>query len=252
MIYTIVVDKQPITNPSNEKRTYSVDIEELRYLNDISDTLTIEKDRTYVTRRLSLSKYHVLSVLDEEIIEELEDLNIQLFEGDNYIYLQDRTGNYIYAEYLIKNEFTDLYVTKNEMNSSINQTAQNIELSVNQKLTGYSTTKEMNSAIELKADSITSSVSQTLKNYDTSAQVNSKIEQEADNITTTVSSTYATKNQLTTAQSQIKQTTDSISTEVSKKVGNNEIISKINQSAESIQIDANKISLKRKNNKFNK
>ena len=43
--------------------------------------------------------------------------------------------------------------------------------------------------------------------------------------------------------SQIQQTTDSITSEVGKKVGNNEIISKINQSAEKISIDANKIEL---------
>ena len=37
--------------------------------------------------------------------------------------------------------------------------------------------------------------------------------------------------------------TDGIKTEVSKKVGNTEIISKINQSPESISIDANKVNL---------
>lgn len=44
--------------------------------------------------------------------------------------------------------------------------------------------------------------------------------------------------------SQIKQTADNITLEVSKKVGNDEIISKINQSAETVMIEANKINLK--------
>ena len=44
--------------------------------------------------------------------------------------------------------------------------------------------------------------------------------------------------------SQIKQTAESITTEVSKKVGNDEIISKINQSPESISIEARKINLR--------
>lgn len=44
--------------------------------------------------------------------------------------------------------------------------------------------------------------------------------------------------------SQIKQTADSITSEVSKKVGNDEIISKINQSPESISIEAKKINLR--------
>src|SRR5699024_8561668 len=43
--------------------------------------------------------------------------------------------------------------------------------------------------------------------------------------------------------SQIKQTTDSITSEVGKKVGNDEIISRINQSAEKISINANKINI---------
>lgn len=43
--------------------------------------------------------------------------------------------------------------------------------------------------------------------------------------------------------SQIQQTTNGISLEVGKKVGNNEIISKINQSSEKVSIDADKISL---------
>lgn len=44
--------------------------------------------------------------------------------------------------------------------------------------------------------------------------------------------------------SQIKQTVESITTEVSKKVGSDEIISKINQSPESISIEAKKINLR--------
>lgn len=47
----------------------------------------------------------------------------------------------------------------------------------------------------------------------------------------------------TETKAEIKQTTDAISLEVSKKVGNTEIISKINQSAEAVTIDAAKVGL---------
>ena len=262
MKYKIIVDKQSRTNPSSEKKEYVIDIEELRVKGDVYDSLVITKDEDYVMRRLSLSEYHVLTELEKPLKEPLKDINIELFEGDNYIYLVDMVGNKFYAEYIVKNDFTDIYVTTNEMNSAINQSAQSIELNVNQKLTGYSTTEEMNSAINIKSNEITSSVNKKLENYDTSSEVNSKIEQKADSITSSVSktyetktnasNTYATKTQLTTAKSEIKQTTDSITSTVSKKVGNNEIISKINQSSEAVTIDASKISLKRKNNKFNR
>ena len=51
---------------------------------------------------------------------------------------------------------------------------------------------------------------------------------------------FATKVEL---RSQISQTAEEINLEVSKKVGNDEIVSKINQSAEAITINANKIGL---------
>lgn len=221
MQYKIIVDKQPSSNPSSEKKEYIVDIEELRVKDDVCDSLNIEMDRTYVTRRLSLSEYGVLSVLDEPVIEELEDIDIKLFEGDNYIYLMDMQGNKFYAEYLVKNDFNDIYVNKNEMNSSIQQTADKIELSVNQKLEGYSTTEEMNSAIEQTAQSITSSVTQTLKNYAT----NSDLEDEVTELNSTIT-----------------QTAESITSEVNKKIGKEELGTEITQNWQSVQIAWNNIS----------
>lgn len=111
-------------------------------------------DRTYVTRRLSLSEYGVLSVLDEPVIEELEDIDIKLFEGDNYIYLMDMQGNKFYAEYLVKNDFTDLYVTTNQMNSSIKQTAEEITNTVSQIYATKETTNELSTRIKQTAKSI--------------------------------------------------------------------------------------------------
>ncbi len=154
MKYKIIVDKQSRKNPSAEKREYEIDIEELRYKGNIHDNLIITKDEDYVIRRLSLSKYHVLKVLDEPIKEPLQNINIELFEGDNYIYLVDMTGNKLYAEYLIKNEFNDVYITKSETYSAITETAKEIDLNVSQKLENYSTTEEMNALIQLLSNQI--------------------------------------------------------------------------------------------------
>ena len=85
----------------------------------------------------------------------------------------------------------------------------------------FATKVELKSTVEQTANSITTSVNQTLTNYDTKTEVNSKI----------------------------AQTATEINSEVSKKVGEDEVISKINQSAEQVQINANKISLARKNSK---
>ena len=124
---------------------------------------------------------------------------------------------------MAQNIYTTQFATKAEVSSEISQKADEVNISVDKKLSNYSTTTQMNSAINVKANEITSNVS----------------------------TTYATKGELNTTKSEIKQTTDSISSTVSKKVGNDEIISKINQSAEAVQINANKISLARKRDRFN-
>lgn len=81
-----------------------------------------------------------------------------------------------------------------------------------------------------------------IKNY--SAQLSAKFA-----IKSTYTDIFATKVEM---NSEIKQTADSINLEVRKKVDENEVISKINQSAEQIQIEADKISLKRKRYKSNR
>ena len=172
MQYKIIVDKQPSSNPSDERKEYVIDIEELRVKGDVYDSLNIELERTYVTRRLSLSEYGVLSVLDEPVIEELQEVNIELFEGDNYIYLSDMQGNNFYAEYLIKNDFNDIYATKNEMNSAITQTAESIEFSVNQKLTGYATNEDLDGAVT----ELNSTISQTAQEIN--LEVSKKVDDE--------------------------------------------------------------------------
>ena len=79
--------------------------------------------------------------------------------------------------------------------------------------------------------------------YATKVELNSSIEQTVQSITSTVSQEYETKEDAYSKYSQIQQTTDGISSTVSTKVGTYEIISKINQSPEQVQILSNKILL---------
>ena len=140
---------------------------------------------------------------------------IHLMDGDYRISLLSYNTGYLMTTLMASNIYTTQFATRVEMNSAISQKADEIDLEVNEKLTNYSTTSEMNSAINIKAGEITS----------------------------TVSSTYETKSNAQTKYSQLQQTDEQISSTVAKKVGNNEIISKINQSAEAVTINANKINL---------
>lgn len=86
----------------------------------------------------------------------------------------------------------------------------------------------------------------------------SELTQNLDGFEASVSSTYATKTQLneglssaneytdtevTSAKAAIKVTTDNITTEVSKKTDKDYIISTINQSAESVKIQASRVEI---------
>ena len=240
MQYKIIVDKQSRTNPSSEKKEYIVDIEELRVKGDVYDSLIITPEEDYVMRRLSLNEYNVLSVLPEPIKQPIPDINIELFEGDNYIYLVDMTGNKFYAEYLIKNDFNNTFATRGEMNSAINQTAQSIELSVNQKFEGYSTTEEMNAAINVKANEINSSVNSKLEDYSTTTEMNSAITQKANEINSSVNSKLEDYSTTTEMNSAITQKANEITSEVSEtyatKETTNSLSSRIKQTAKSIEL----------------
>ena len=119
------------------------------------------------------------------------------------------------------------------------------------RLKSYSTTVQMNAAIKVATDGITSNVSKTYvtqTTYDagiSSAKTDATnkanaAEKNAKDATANSLKSYSTTEQMNSA---IKQKADSIETEVSKKVGSTEIISKINQSPESVAINASKISL---------
>ena len=232
--FTRTYEEDGTTKTENIDYTLPDDL--LRYSDTVYDEfyLNYESTTCQVIKRCAYNADGTVRALGTEITTDYPYPTITLGEGNYTITLPGYDFGYLYVRLMAKNIYTTQFYTKVETDSIINQKENEINLGVNQTLTNYSTTNEMNSAITLKAGEITSSVSKT---YETK---------------TNASNTYATKTQLTTAKSEIKQTTDSITSTVSKKVGNNEISSKINQSSEAVTIDASKISLKRKNNKFNR
>ena len=95
---------------------------------------------------------------------------------------------------------------------------------------------DLSSKITQTANSITAEVKRA---KGVEGDLGSKITQTADSISTKLTK-YSTTSEMNAA---IKAKADGIESTVSKKVGNDEIISKINQSAENISINSSKISL---------
>ncbi len=189
--FTLVSDKQNRGNISDEAQVVRIILDEpLRNLNNVFDEFEVIDGKARITRRIGVNEDLSLYVLETEQVDEIGELHIKTFEGDTYIYVQEYSNLIYNAKYIIKNDYSENFVT----------------------------------------------------NYD----ANSRIEQASNKIEETVRENFATKNELIEESSQRIQTAQEIRQEVSRKVGEDEVISKINQSAEEIQIEANKISLKRK------
>lgn len=204
-------------NTTNENFDYTLPDDLLIYDNDTYDEFYLNFDTTtcQIVKRCGYNADGTVYILANEITTNYTYPRINLTDGNYTISLLGYNNGYLFTRLLTQNIYTTQFYTRTETNSIINQTTQNINLSVDTKLSNYSTTNEMNSAITLKANQITSSVSQS----------------------------YATKTELTNARTEIQQTTDSISSTVATKVGNNEIISRINQTPETYTIDASKVNV---------
>lgn len=159
-----------------EDRTIELGIEEvLRGNNEVKDELFIDyQGNVNLIRRVNpdgTTKQIPTNTL-------LGQLHFKLIEGDNTFEIVNYVAP-IEVKYGIKSTFTDMFATKAEMNSEINQTAQEIDLKVNKKLENYSTTVEMNAQIEVTAEEINSEVSKKVGND----EIISKINQSAEAVT---------------------------------------------------------------------
>ena len=131
--------------------------------------------------------------------------------------------------------------TKTELQTSIRQTADGFTAELSKQVT--ETKQYAESAAETAESNAKQDTADKLKDYSTTTEMNTRINATAEGISAEVTrklQSYSTTEQMNSA---IRQTADSINTEVSKKVNGDEIISKINQSAENVSIEANKIDL---------
>ena len=108
-------------------------------------------------------------------------------------------------------------------------------------------TKEIADAEEAARSDAQGYTDDQLKSYYTKSEIETSIKNTKDAVLLSAKETAVQyvdgklKNYSTSAQ--IKVTTDAISSEVTKKVGKSEVISAINQTAETVKIKANKITL---------
>ncbi len=175
-------------NDTNENFDYELPDDLLYYDSEHYDEfyLDLNSETCQIIKRCKWNADGTVGLLSSETTVSYTYPLLQLTEGIYTVSILSYNSGYILATLMAKNIYTDQFYTKVETDSLINQTAEQIELNVNQTLTGYSTTAQMNSAINIKANEITSSVSETYATKTTTNQLSSRISQTAKDISLTV------------------------------------------------------------------
>ena len=150
----------------------------LRFDSEVYDEFYLDYDSQtcQVIKRCGYNADGSVYKLQNEITVDYPYPQILLGDGDYEISLPGYDFGYIYVRLMAQNIYTTQFATKAELTSEINQSAQQIDLSVNQKLTNYSTTTEMNSAITVKANEINSTVSQKVGKNEVISSINQSSE----------------------------------------------------------------------------
>ena len=124
----------------------------LTFLNDTYDEFIIDVDgNAKKIKRIGFTSSGEKYVLPEEEIINYGQIFIYLHEGVNTLYMNYYTPT-IYLKYAIINDYTDIFATRVELNSSIEQTSNNIMLEVTGDIDTLD--KRLSAQIELKVDTV--------------------------------------------------------------------------------------------------
>ncbi len=144
----LVVDKT--RNLSNEARIVELPVKNLFAQDDVYDEFVVEGKKAYIIHRLITNQQGEVVPLQQEFVEDLPDVEIPMFEGDNYIYLYSliNDGAIYEITYTIPSEFTNVFATEVYVDSTIEQTANQILLQVNEKVDEDEIIAKLNVAVE--------------------------------------------------------------------------------------------------------
>ena len=122
----------------------------LTFLDNTYDEFVIDSDgNASKIKRIGFSDSGQKYILPEEEVIDYGPLFINLHEGVNTLYMNYYTPT-IYLKYAIVNDYTDIFATKVELKSSIEQSASNIMLEVTGDIDTLDET--LSAKIELKVD----------------------------------------------------------------------------------------------------
>lgn len=158
-----------VTDEDNNSVVYELGVlEVLRQNGSIKDEFILEDNNAKVIRRINQDG----TIKTNEVTENLGEIYVHLKDGTNVIQIQNYNAQ-IKAKFALKNTYTDIFTTKFEMESSIQQTADEINLEVSKK----ADTTEVDSKISQTADEINSEVRKKVGEDEVISKINQSAEQ---------------------------------------------------------------------------
>lgn len=142
----IIVDTQPKSSPSENKKKYTLYTEELNSNGDVSDLLEINYNQVKLTRKIGIDESGNKYVLEEPVIEEFE-LEIVLFKGNNYIYVEETDYSKLSLEYYTDNPANEEFARVKEVEALIKVTDE-ITSQVSKKIDGTEVVSVINQSAE--------------------------------------------------------------------------------------------------------
>lgn len=117
-----------------DETIYELDLNYLNYINsNICDEFVYENGNCYIIRRIGIDENGEMYQLSNEILEEKNDLIINVLK-ESTITLLGFDNAILTAEYLLQNQYTDVFATEAYVNSEIKQTADEINIEVAKKV----------------------------------------------------------------------------------------------------------------------
>ena len=109
---------------------YTLDFDFLNYLSpSVFDEFVYKDGECWIIRRVGINSQGNKYALDEEVIEPRKPVNLEV-KSDSIIKLKSIENAIYSVEYLLENEYTDIFATKVDVSSQITQTNNKIEATV--------------------------------------------------------------------------------------------------------------------------
>ena len=210
-----------IKDQNGKSKEYELNIQDtLRQNGTVYDEYILKEGKAQVIRRINADG----TIKDKAVTESLGIVSIMLEEGNNTLSIKNYTAE-ISAKWAIKSEYSEVFATNVKMNSEIKQTAQEIKLSVNEKLESYDTSIQVNSKLEETSSKISLETSGKINTLE--KNINAKIELKVDTknliseINASADKIALTGNRISITSDKFKLTDDG---EVSVKEGNFKVV----------------------------